>query len=112
MSRHLLHNLQGLADDPTWNRHADLLVWLLTIGASFSSEENIRSEYVSLLHAQAAKGRNRAYVSWPEAQQVLKQYIWSDKAIADKMKEFWLEHYHGYIFRDDVLAPRQTASFQ
>ncbi|PVI03248.1 putative N-ethylmaleimide reductase [Periconia macrospinosa] len=92
VSRLLLHNLLALADDPIWSRHPDLLLWLLTLGASFSSEGNIRSEYVSLLHAQSAKGWDRAYSFWPQVQQVLKQFIWSDKAIADKEGRIEAQH--------------------
>ncbi|MCJ1223713.1 hypothetical protein MMC12_000356 [Toensbergia leucococca] len=91
VSSQLLYELQQANDDPIWDDHSDLLFWLLYIGGAFVPTGNIRSEYVVLLRSNNAVRFRRLYRSWPELLEILKQFIWSEKAFMSQVKALWEE---------------------
>ncbi|KAK2812212.1 hypothetical protein FQN50_001570 [Emmonsiellopsis sp. PD_5] len=91
VSLQLLHKLQQADDDPIWDDHADLLLWLLYIGGAFAPTGAVRSNYISLLRWNNASRFQGLYSSWPELLGILKQFIWSDEAFMSPVKALWEE---------------------
>ncbi|KAK2750854.1 hypothetical protein FQN55_001425 [Onygenales sp. PD_40] len=91
VSLQLLRKLQQADDDPIWDDHADLLLWLLYIGGAFALTGAVRSNYISLLHWNYASRFQGLYNSWPELLGILRQFIWSDDAFMSPVKALWEE---------------------
>ncbi|KAI0187989.1 hypothetical protein EV127DRAFT_136959 [Xylaria flabelliformis] len=91
VSSQLLRELQQANNDPVWDGHPDLLLWLLYIGGAFAPAGAIRSKYVVLLASNNAYRLRGLYPSWPEVLSVLKQFPWSEKAFITSYKELWAE---------------------
>ncbi|KAJ5523743.1 N-ethylmaleimide reductase [Penicillium frequentans] len=91
LSLQLLCKLQQANDDSIWDGRPGLLAWLLHIGGSFAPLGTIRSEYVALLQINRRTRLRGLYTSWPELLEILKQFIWSDKAFMSQVKAFWEE---------------------
>ncbi|KAJ5535673.1 N-ethylmaleimide reductase [Penicillium frequentans] len=87
----LLRKLQGANDDSIWDGRPGLLAWLLHIGGAFAPMGTIRSEYAALLQINRRTRLRGLYTSWPELLEILKQFIWSDKAFMSQVKAFWEE---------------------
>jgi hypothetical protein len=91
LSLQLLCKLQQANDDLIWDDQPGLLAWLLHIGGAFAPTGTTRSDYVVLLHLNRSTRLRELYTSWPELLEILKQFIWSDKAFMSKVKAFWEE---------------------
>ncbi|KAI0458449.1 hypothetical protein F5B21DRAFT_459705 [Xylaria acuta] len=91
VSTQLLRELQQADDDPIWDDHPDLLLWLLYIGGAFAPAGTVRSDYITLLRSNNASGFGYLYESWPESLGILKQFTWSEKAFMTHFKTFWEE---------------------
>ncbi|KAH8654156.1 hypothetical protein BGZ60DRAFT_161832 [Tricladium varicosporioides] len=91
LSSQLLCKLQQANHDPVWNDQPDLLTWLLYIGGAFAPTGTIRSDYVVLLHLNSSTRLKGLYTSWPELLEILKKFIWSEKAFMSQVKAFWEE---------------------
>ncbi|KPM35519.1 hypothetical protein AK830_g11061 [Neonectria ditissima] len=91
ISSQLLHELQKANNDPIWDDHPDLLLWLLYIGGAFSPVGTVRSDYIALLRSNNAARFGDLYGSWPELVEVLKQFTWSEKAFMSHVKKLWKE---------------------
>ncbi|KAK2799870.1 hypothetical protein FQN51_006471 [Onygenales sp. PD_10] len=91
VSLQLLRKLQQADDDPIWDDHADLLLWLLYIGGAFALTGAVRSNYISLLHWNYASRFQGLYNSWPELLGILRHFIWSDDAFMSPVKALWEE---------------------
>ena len=87
----MLHELQQANDDPIWDDHPDLLLWLLYIGGAFAPTGIVRSDYVALLRSNNAARFGDLYRSWPELLEILKKFIWSEKAFTSQVKALWEE---------------------
>ncbi|KAJ5662159.1 uncharacterized protein N7477_009775 [Penicillium maclennaniae] len=87
----LLHKLQQAIDDLVWNDRPDLLAWLLHIGGALAPSGAIRSVYVEILQSEHGSRLQDLYKSWPELLELLRQFIWSDKASKSQVKAFWNE---------------------
>ncbi|KAJ6126989.1 N-ethylmaleimide reductase [Penicillium sp. IBT 18751x] len=87
----LLHKLQQAIDDLVWNDWPDLLAWLLHIGGAFAPKGDIRFGYVEILQSEHRSRLQDLYKSWPELLELLRQFIWSDKAFMSQVKAFWNE---------------------
>lgn len=74
-----------------WDEHPDLLLWLLYIGGAFVPAGTLRSEYVALLSSNNAVRFNTLYRSQPDVLEVLKRFIWSEKAFTLHVKALWEE---------------------
>ncbi|KAJ5909808.1 N-ethylmaleimide reductase [Penicillium tannophilum] len=92
LSLQLLCKLQQANDDSIWDGRPDLLAWLLHIGGAFAPVGTIRSEYAALLQINRRTRLRGLYTSWPELLEILKQFIWSDKAFRSQVKAFWEEN--------------------
>ncbi|KAI1420459.1 hypothetical protein F5Y12DRAFT_772925 [Xylaria sp. FL1777] len=88
ISSQLLHELQQASEDPVWNYHPELLLWLLYSGGAFAPKGVVRSDYIVLLRSNVSRFRD-SYNSWPELLEIMKQFIWSDKAFMSQVKELW-----------------------
>ena len=91
VSSHLLHELQHANDDPIWDVHPDLLLWLLYIGGAFVPKGPVRSQYIALLHLNYATRFGHLGGSWPELLDTLQEFIWSEKAFLSHFKALWEE---------------------
>ena len=91
LSLQLFSKLQHADDNGVWDDHPDLLLWLLFMGGAFVPTGSTRSNYVVLLSQKYASNFSDLLGSWPEVLEVLKQFIWSEKALTQQVKEFWEE---------------------
>ncbi|KAL4786414.1 hypothetical protein BJX76DRAFT_321277 [Aspergillus varians] len=91
ISSQLLAKLQRTNDDPIWNEHPEILLWLLYIGGAFAPTGIVRSEYVDQIRWTTATRFRDLYRSWPELLEILKQFIWSEKAFLSPVKVLWEE---------------------
>ncbi|OBT60253.1 hypothetical protein VE03_10264 [Pseudogymnoascus sp. 23342-1-I1] len=91
VSSQLLREIQLAIDDPIWDDHPDLLLWLLYIGGTFSPEGTVRSNFVLLLRSNNSARLGDLNMSWPEVLEILKQFIWSEKAFTSQGKALWEE---------------------
>ncbi|KAH8886597.1 hypothetical protein GQ53DRAFT_784869 [Thozetella sp. PMI_491] len=92
VSKHLLRSLQQSDEDPFWNNDPDLLIWMLHLGGSFSPKGMIRSAYKRLLQRNYESRRfRRNYDASADLIEVMRQFIWSEKAYRSQFEEFWTE---------------------
>ncbi|KAI0430261.1 hypothetical protein F5Y09DRAFT_341797 [Xylaria sp. FL1042] len=91
VSSQLLRELQRADEDPVWNSHPELLMWLLYTGGAFAPIGIVRTGYVALLRLNNAFRFRNLFKSWPELLDILKQFIWSDKAFKSPVKTLWEE---------------------
>ncbi|TVY16452.1 hypothetical protein LARI1_G005751 [Lachnellula arida] len=91
ISSQLLRELQMADNDSLWDEHPDLLLWLLYIGGAFAPAGTIRSGYIVLLRSNNASRFGDFYRSWPELLEILKRFIWSEKAFLSQVKALWEE---------------------
>ncbi|RAH51160.1 uncharacterized protein BO95DRAFT_492313 [Aspergillus brunneoviolaceus CBS 621.78] len=90
ISKELLVSLRGLRDDidaAVWNDdpNADLLVWLLCIGAAFAPVGSTRFGYMGML------AFHYPHFSWPNLHERMRQFIWSDDAFLVLVRALWRE---------------------
>ncbi|GLB11892.1 hypothetical protein AtubIFM57258_009166 [Aspergillus tubingensis] len=95
ISKELLLSLRELRDGigaAVWNDdpHADLLVWLLYIGAAFAPVGSTRFGYMGML------AFHYPHFSWPRLHERMRQFIWSDDAFLVPVRALWreLSQYH------------------
>ncbi|KFY81268.1 hypothetical protein V500_11570 [Pseudogymnoascus sp. VKM F-4518 (FW-2643)] len=91
ISSQLLCEIQQTIDDPIWDDHPDLLLWLLYIGGTFAPKGTVHSDFVALLRSNNAARFGDFNRSWPELLEILKQFIWSEKAFTSQGKLLWEE---------------------
>ncbi|KAM3066693.1 hypothetical protein ACMFMF_010198 [Clarireedia jacksonii] len=91
VSLRLLRELQQVNDDPIWDDHSELLLWLLYIGGAFTTTETVRSDYIILLRLNNSSILRGLYKSWQELYEILKRFIWSDSAFTSDVKALWEE---------------------
>ncbi|KAI4596318.1 hypothetical protein KJ359_005447 [Pestalotiopsis sp. 9143b] len=90
VSKHLLHSLQQSDEDLFWDHDPDLLTWMLHLGGSFSPKGTIRSGYKQLLQKNCKSQRfKRNFSSLTELIEVMRQFIWSEKAYRSQFEQFW-----------------------
>ena len=61
------------------------------MGGSFSPKGTIRSEYKELLQKNNVSRFNGMYASSAELIEVMRRFIWSEKAYGAQVEEFWKE---------------------
>ncbi|RAO72778.1 uncharacterized protein BHQ10_008790 [Talaromyces amestolkiae] len=91
LSLQLLHKLQQLNDDSIWDEYPGLSAWMLYIGGAFAPVGPIQSDYMTLLHENRKSRLKDLDTSWPELLEILKQFIWSERAFASQVEAFWRE---------------------
>lgn len=89
LAAQLLLRLQQYEAWEGWDDHADLLLWLLNIGAAFATEHRVRLGFAGLWH-----GSHRARLvplssSWEEVREHLKRFIWSEQIYDPLCGSFW-----------------------
>ncbi|KAE9365536.1 hypothetical protein N431DRAFT_473585 [Stipitochalara longipes BDJ] len=87
----LLHKLQQSNEDHIWDNHTPVLAWLIFIGGAYAPTSFIRSGYIELLRVNSATRFAGVCSSWDPVYQILKQFIWSEKAFSSQVKAFWEE---------------------
>jgi hypothetical protein len=93
VSLQLLCKLQQADDNGVWDEHPDLLIWLLYTGGAFVSTSSTRLEYVALMNKIYTSRFGDLYSSRTDVLGVLKQFVWSEKAFAAQIKNFWEDNY-------------------
>ncbi|TPX16075.1 uncharacterized protein E0L32_004070 [Thyridium curvatum] len=91
ISSKLLFTLELAEKDPVWDKHPELLLWLLYIGGAFASDAVTRSGYVRALRERHSSRYTSRSTSWQKVLQIMKQFIWSDDAFIPHVKTFWKE---------------------
>ncbi|KAL4982733.1 hypothetical protein BDW68DRAFT_50099 [Aspergillus falconensis] len=91
LSSQLLVKLWETRDALVWDEDPDLRLWLLYIGGAFAPIGPIRFGYLDLLRPNNATILAKTYCSWPELYDVMKQFIWSDKAFMAPVRALWQE---------------------
>ncbi|KAI0537970.1 hypothetical protein GGR58DRAFT_470033 [Xylaria digitata] len=91
ISSELLYKLQHSNEDPVWDSHPDLLLWLLYSGGAFAPTGIARSSYITLLRLNNDWRFRDLYKSWPELLGILEQFIWSERAFMSQVKALWVE---------------------
>ncbi|KAI1122969.1 hypothetical protein F5Y10DRAFT_286608 [Nemania abortiva] len=92
VSSRLLSELQKANDDPVWNDHPDLLLWLLYTGGAFAPAGVVQSNYVALLRSNSSRC-GHLYASWPVLLETVKRFIWSEKAFRAHFRAFWEDNF-------------------
>ncbi|KAI1068117.1 hypothetical protein LB507_004335 [Fusarium sp. FIESC RH6] len=87
LSTKLLSELQQVYEDPVWNEHADLLLWLVYMGGAFAPKGPVRSGYIALLQSEKHDLAN----SWMQTYEILRDFIWSDAAFRTEVRKVWEE---------------------
>jgi hypothetical protein len=93
ISAQLLAKLQQSNEDPIWDDHPHLLLWLLFIGGAFAPPGIVRSNYSVLLASKNNTTLGSLCGSWPEVLGVLDQFIWSERAFKSPVNMFWEENF-------------------
>ncbi|KUJ15540.1 uncharacterized protein LY89DRAFT_648891 [Mollisia scopiformis] len=91
ISAKLLQKLEQVHGDSIWDHwdgQTSCLLWLIFIGGSFAPV-GTKSGYIELLRFKYATRFANRYQSWPAVHEVLKQFIWSEKAFSSQVKTFW-----------------------
>lgn len=83
----LLKEIEKVRDEPVWDEHADLLLWLICIGGVFAPVGPVRSGYTALLRSTWFE-RPDLYDSWSDISDILNQFIWSDLAFGSAVRKF------------------------
>ncbi|EXJ74135.1 uncharacterized protein A1O5_02429 [Cladophialophora psammophila CBS 110553] len=91
ISAQLLQKLQQRHDESVWDGHRDLLAWVLYIGGAFAPVGPVRSGYVGLVQEEHFQEHGHLTASWPDLVEVLRQFVWSEKAFYAQVKLFWEE---------------------
>ncbi|CEI63545.1 hypothetical protein FVEN_g6676 [Fusarium venenatum] len=90
ISTQLLFELQQAYNDPVWDEHADLLLWLIYMGGAFSPRGPVRSNYINMLRS-AMSERYGVLQSWTETYEILRDFLWSDVAFRIEVRKLWEE---------------------
>ncbi|KAH9904174.1 hypothetical protein F4778DRAFT_734284 [Xylariomycetidae sp. FL2044] len=91
LSLRLLQALQQANQDPIWDTHPDVLIWLLYIGGAFAPAGDVRTGYMVLLRSNQDTRFKDRFGSWPNVLHVLREFIWSEKAFLSQVKSFSAE---------------------
>lgn len=89
LAAQLLRKLQQHEAWQGWDEHADLLLWLLNIGAAFATERPIRLGLVGLWHGSHRARLQPFSVSWEEVRAHLRRFIWSESIYEPRCGTFW-----------------------
>ncbi|KAL4883798.1 hypothetical protein BJY04DRAFT_24647 [Aspergillus karnatakaensis] len=93
ISSKLLHILQQTSNDQDtlWDDHPKFLLWLLYIGGAFAPEGKVRSGFIALLRANNASRFAGWDLSWQGVVEILKEFVWSEKAFGVAVRGVWEE---------------------
>lgn len=83
----LLREVEKIRDEPVWDEHADLLLWLICIGGVFAPAGPVRSGYTALLRSTGFE-RPSQHCSSSDTNEILNQFIWSDLAFESAVRKF------------------------
>ncbi|EWZ52457.1 hypothetical protein FOZG_02225 [Fusarium oxysporum Fo47] len=83
----LLREVENIRDEPVWDEHADLLLWLICIGGVFAPDGPVRSGYTALLRSTGFE-RPSQHCSSSDTNEILNQFIWSDLAFESAVGKF------------------------
>jgi hypothetical protein len=89
LSTKLLQTLQQHETWPGWDEHADLLLWLLNIGAAFATEGPIRLGFAGLWHGSHRARLEEFSGSWNGVRTHLTRFIWSQSLYESRCGTFW-----------------------
>ena len=89
LSALLLRTLQQHETWLGWDDHADLLLWLLNIGAAFATDAPIRLGFAGLWHGSHRSRLESFSVSWEEVRAYLERFIWSGSLYEPRCGTFW-----------------------
>jgi hypothetical protein len=88
----LLDELKACSNWQVWKGNRDLLLWLCVLGASFNRQQDIRPKYAALWTSICKMNDLQPSLSWVDAQDRLKDFIWSDRVFSKPCADFWENH--------------------
>ncbi|KAI1199771.1 hypothetical protein F5X97DRAFT_295359 [Nemania serpens] len=91
VSSKLLGIIQHTNNDPVWDDHPDLLLWLLYVGGAFALGGAVRDEYAALLRLNNNTRFGGLYDSWSDVVKIMRRFIWSEKAFMSQFQGFHKE---------------------
>lgn len=83
--------MQRERDSSVWDGHCELLTWLLYIGGAFAPAGPVRLGYITLAQHDYYSRLAHLNYSWSSTVEVMKQFIWSEKAFESQVATFWEE---------------------
>ena len=89
LSAQLLRELQDCESWEGWDEHAELLLWLLNIGAAFATDVPVRLGFAGLWHGSHRRRLEPISQSWYDVEKHLKRFIWSDIVYGPRCGAFW-----------------------
>ena len=89
LSSQLLRQLQASETWERWDEHADLLLWLLNIGAAFATDVSARLGFADLWHGSHRARLQTLSSSWDDVEGNLRAFIWSDVVCYPRCVAFW-----------------------
>jgi hypothetical protein len=89
LSAKLLLTLQHYEAWEGWDAHADLLLWLLNVGAAFATEAQVRLGFAGLWHGNHRTRLQSFSGSWEEVRKILQRFIWSESIFESRCGSFW-----------------------
>jgi len=75
-----------------------MLAWLLHMGGAFAPDGPVRFNYLVLFHINRDTKLKGLYSNWTELLEILKQFVWSEKAFMSQVRGFWEEISKSIIF--------------
>ena len=94
ISNLLLRHLEQGLSDPSWDGHAELLRWIICVGASFTPHNETRSGFEALVRERLRQRFSVAYCEeffrpLPSLDAALARFIWCEKPFSPHATRFW-----------------------
>ena len=87
LSSYLLENIQSLRTDGHMIEYWDLFTWLICVGGIFAESGRKQDEFALLLNQHLEFELTPPTA--PDTQNVLKNFVWSDKSFGKRWTVFW-----------------------
>ena len=85
----LLRMLQRYQDSSFWNENADLLLWLLSVGAVFATNTALSTGFADLWQGVHDRRLRPLCATREDAERSLREFIWSDTVYGPRWASSW-----------------------
>lgn len=90
-SSKILDLMQKTESRAEWELKPSLLLWILFVGGSFGEKPAIRLQFIALILGTYRERISKLHSTWPEAEQVLRMFVWSNRVMGASFRSFWRE---------------------